>query len=148
MVARTRVREFCRRGSPLTANRTHSTGLIYKEPEPIPRDDASRVFATGSPDEICDALTGVTFHDPDWHWVQDRCLEFLSHENSYVRGLAATCLGHTARIHRAVDQDVVVPALQRLRADPQVGGRAEDALDDIRMFLGSTRDDSNQHPGV
>jgi hypothetical protein len=115
--------------------------MTSKEPEPISRDAASSVFASGGPQEICDALIGVTFHEPDWHWVRDRCLDFLSHENSDVRGLAATCLGHIARIHHALDQDVVVPALQRLRADPQVGGRAEDALDDIRMFLGSTGKD-------
>jgi hypothetical protein len=112
--------------------------MRYKEPQPISRDAASRVFETGSPEEICDALIGVTFHDPDWRWVQDRCLEFLSHESPDVRGLAATCLGHIARIHRALDQDAVVPALQRLRADPEVGGRAEDALDDIRLFLGDS----------
>ena len=89
--------------------------MRYKEPQPISRDAASHVFETGSPEEICDALIGVTFHDPDWRWVQDRCLEFLSHESPDVGGLAATCLGHIARIHGALDQDAVVPALQRLR---------------------------------
>jgi HEAT repeat len=109
--------------------------LRYQEPEPIERVDAERIFLTGTPEEICDALIGVTFHDPDWRWVQEHCLEFLNHENADVRRLAATCLGHIARIHRQLDRDVVVPALKRLEADPEVAGTASDALDDIRMFL-------------
>jgi HEAT repeat len=110
--------------------------LKYQEPQPVERADAIRIFSSGTSDEICDALIGVTFHDPDWRWVQDRCLTFLGDENSDVRAIAATCLGHIARIHRQLDRDVVVPALERLTADPKIGGTAEDALEDIRIFLG------------
>lgn len=108
----------------------------YREVEPIDRIEAERAFISGRPDLICDALVRVTFHDPDWQWVQRWCVHFLGFDSDEVRGLAATCLGHVARIHRTLDRELVVPMLERLTADPAIGGRAGDALDDIRQFLG------------
>lgn len=110
--------------------------MKYVEPKPIGRSEATRVFNEGTRDQVCDALVAVAIADPDWRWAQERCLEFLSHEDDAIRGLAATCLGHIARIHRQLDLERVRFALQTLAADPDVGGRAIDALDDIDMYMG------------
>ena len=107
----------------------------YKNPSPISRDEAEEVFANGTPAQICDALVAVTFHDKDWKWSQMQCLRFLGHTDPNVSGLAATCLGHIARIHRKLDRDLVVDALRKRLQDPKIGGRVEDALDDIEMFV-------------
>jgi hypothetical protein len=45
-----------------------------------------------------------------------------------------TALGHLARIHGEADLEKVLPLLEELTRDPVIGGRAEDALGDIRMF--------------
>jgi hypothetical protein len=52
-----------------------------------------------------------------------------------MRGLAATCLGHVARIHKRLDLDLVLGALVPLKSDPVIGGYVRDALDDIKFFL-------------
>ena len=57
------------------------------------------------------------------------------HAHPAVTGLAVTSLGHIARIHRQLDLDKVLPVLEKLRSDPEIGGRVEDALDDIRKYL-------------
>ncbi len=49
--------------------------------------------------------------------------------------VAATSIGHLARLHGLLDLDVIVPLLQELLHDPEIGGLAEDALADIRMFV-------------
>jgi hypothetical protein len=46
-------------------------------------------------------------------------------------------LGHLARIHGQLDLERVEPRLRELRADPEVAGSAEDALDDIERFMGT-----------
>jgi hypothetical protein len=74
---------------------------------------------------ICRALVDAALHDPDWAWVQEHCLRLLTSSDSEVRGVAATCLGHVARIHGMLD------------LDPEVRDRAEDALDDIQQFMGT-----------
>src|ERR1051326_2548243 len=86
-------------------------------------------------DAICDALVGIAYYDPDWRWVQSYCLLFLNHRDADIRGLAATCLGHLARIHRVIDLNIVLPELKKLLKDPEIGGRVEDALSDIEIFL-------------
>lgn len=110
--------------------------MEYREPQPITREQAAEAFASADVERINDALIGLTYHDADGHWVQEQCLALLDYPDSDVRGLAATCLGHLARIHRDLDRDRVVEALEELRSDPIIGGRARDALDDIAVYLG------------
>ena len=109
--------------------------MKYQAPKPIERKEAATAFQNENIKAICDALIRIAFHDSDWRWVQTQCLMFLKHPHADVRGLAATCLGHLARIHGQLDLGLVKPALQKLTKDPDIGGRAEDALDDIRMHL-------------
>jgi hypothetical protein len=110
--------------------------MLYKAPQPMDRSEAERIFAGHDESAICNALVSVAFYEPDWKWVQALCLRFLETPGTSkgVRSLAATCLEHLARIHRIIDLDIVVPLLESLRDDPEMG-TAEDALDDIRVFI-------------
>jgi hypothetical protein len=62
---------------------------------------------------------------------------FLQHEDPWVRGIAATCVCHVARLHRDLDTATIVPLLERLKDDPSTSGKAQDALDDIGVYIGS-----------
>lgn len=110
--------------------------MNYEEATPISRTDAVDVFTTGEPIQICRALVRVVFHDPDWRWVQEQCIRLAARPDPDVRGLVATCFGHLARLHGELDAEKVVLVLRSLNDDPEITGRVEDALDDIRMFLG------------
>ncbi|MFF4312763.1 hypothetical protein [Streptomyces sp. NPDC001507] len=82
------------------------------------------------------ALLRLTYDDPDRIRVEAVLLGCLSPEaDAQIRALAVTCMGHLARIHRAVSANIV-RRLQELLDDPELGGRAEDALDDIAAFSG------------
>jgi hypothetical protein len=107
----------------------------YHNPPRITRDEALKIFSDGTDEKICDALLSIAFYDVDWKWGQSQCLYFLNHSNPEIRGLAAVCLGHIARIHHKLDKSVVVTALKGRLSDPEISGRVQDALDDIEMFL-------------
>lgn len=109
--------------------------MRYHDVDPIDRTEAERALASEDPQRINHALLSLALHDPDWRWVQERILVFLGHRDPEVRGLAATCLGHLARIHGQIDERAVA-ALLALRGDPLVRARAEDALEDISQFAG------------
>ena len=108
----------------------------YESLKPIPDEEAQAALASDDAVRICDALLRVSLFSSDWRSAQEQCLHFLKHPVADVRGAAATCLGHLARLHRTIDTPTVVPALRRLLADPLVGGRAQDALDDIDVYVG------------
>lgn len=99
------------------------------------REVALDAFASLDPEKICRALVSVAFYDDDWRWVQDQCLHYLESENEYVACLAATCLGHVARIHGKIDRDRVIPVLHSKVNDSRVSGCISDALEDIGMFV-------------
>lgn len=108
----------------------------YDEVKPMTRDEALAAFASEKPDMVCDALIRLTYHDGDWQWVQDQCISWARHPNVDIRGLAVTCLGHLARIHTRLDLQKILPLLEELLRDPSVASRTEDALDDIKTYLG------------
>ena len=106
-------------------------------PDPLTKDTALKALASGDTLQRCQALVALAFYEADWHWVQELNLALLldEHEALEVRGLAATCLGHVARIHQKLDKNRVIGILNTFLPHPDLGGRVEDALSDIRIFM-------------
>ena len=105
---------------------------------PISKEDAERLFAKDCREAICETLVRVAMFEPDRHWSQSQCLRFAGHKDAFVRGVAATCLGHLARIHKVIDEDEVVPIVRQLLQDrdPQTRAIAEDTISDFSIYLG------------
>ena len=111
--------------------------MKYEAIEPIDKNHAERLLAKDHCETICRTLVRVAMFEPDRHWAQSQCLRFASHENSFVRGIAATCLGHVARVHGAIDEDEVMPVVRQLLQDkdPLTRAKAEDTISDFSLFL-------------
>jgi hypothetical protein len=105
--------------------------------EVIERDRAEIEILLRSPDlaDMQGGLLSAAYYDPDWRWVQGKCLDFLTHTDRDMRWLAAICLGHLARIHRQLDLELVLGTLSQVKGDPLITSGVEDALDDIRFFM-------------
>ncbi|MBF6276096.1 hypothetical protein A5780_18720 [Nocardia sp. 852002-20019_SCH5090214] len=106
----------------------------YQRLEPIDRETALSMIDSGVSESAGEAILRLALHDPDLGWVTDRALELLASSDWRIRAVAATALGHLARLHGGIDKERVVPALRALLDDEATAGRAEDALDDITMF--------------
>jgi hypothetical protein len=107
----------------------------YEPVGPILKEEAEAALASADADRISDALLRLSLFSEDWRFAQGECLRLLRHGDAGVRGIAATCLGHLARIHRVNDYERVAEALKAVLSDPEMGGRAQDALDDIDVFV-------------
>ncbi|MBN9688478.1 MULTISPECIES: hypothetical protein [unclassified Corallococcus] len=92
-------------------------------------------LASSDNNRIRDALVRWALSSEDWRPVQAACLRLLRHPDAALRGVAAISLSHLARIHRTLDHEEVTQALQALIPDPEMGGHAELALDDIRLLV-------------
>src|ERR1051326_1519805 len=112
--------------------------LKFEQPDRIDKSRAKKLLASDDRDSICRTLVSVAMFEDDRHWAQTQCLKFARHDDSFIRGVAATCLGHVARVHGAIDEDEVMPVVRDLLhdSDPATRGKAQDALSDFSTFLG------------
>ena len=101
----------------------------------VSKEAAELLLSTGGSDKICETLVSLAFHEPDWRWVQTKCLHFLNSEDASIAAVSATCLGHLARIHRKLDRAEVLSALTAKLDTEEVSGPAADAIDDISRFM-------------
>ncbi|MEO8403014.1 MAG: hypothetical protein ABI480_00405 [Chitinophagaceae bacterium] len=85
--------------------------------------------------KVCRAMVACAYYENDWKWAQEKFLTFLQNNDTTISGLAATCLGHIARIHHKIDKDKVLPALQNYIHKKEISGPVQDALDDIEIFV-------------
>lgn len=111
------------------------TDLIYEEIKPITKVEAQAVLDAGDSQKIIMAMLGAAYHIDDWRWVQDHCLELLDSANPDLRNIAIICLSHIARIHEILDKEKVLPALERLLNDPQIGEEVSYTIEEIEWYL-------------
>jgi hypothetical protein len=109
--------------------------MEYREVLQRDRAEIESLLLSSESIRVKDALLSAAYYDSDWRWAQNQCLVFLSHDDYGIRSLAATCLGHIARVHRKLDLELVLPRLVELKNDPLIGSSVQDALDDIKFFL-------------
>lgn len=114
---------------------SHEHRVFHNPPPTTPAEVRAALDGNDLRSAAAAMVGAVLYGDGDWKELQELYLELLSHEDRQVRTLAATCLGHVARVYGQLDEDRVVPALRHARSATDVGGTAADALDDIQVFL-------------
>ena len=85
------------------------------------------------PEAFCRQLIGVALQGPRAE-AEAACLIALEHVDLGVRQSAFTAIGHSARVNRAIGDPLLNRALGGLR-DPELRGYAQNALDDIAVFV-------------
>ena len=112
--------------------------MTYEEPSPIARAEAERDMASPDADAVCRALVRAALHDSDWRWVQAWALR-LARE---LAPAGARLRGHQPRARCTPQRHARSrrggPPARGAHRDPAIGGRAEDALGDIRVFVKRT----------
>src|SRR5258705_13844606 len=111
--------------------------MRYEDAAWRPHDEVEAIFASGSEEAICDALAGAALKDDDASWIESWCLMLAESRSVAIRGLAATCLGHAARRFGKIQPEPVA-LLRRLSTDAEVGGLADEALNDVATFADPT----------
>lgn len=111
--------------------------LEYRDPGTGGRDELMAAIERDDASGLQSAMVAAALNVDDWEWLQDRFVALLQHEDAGVRAIAATSLGHVARIHGRSDLSVVRPLLEQLMGQKETRSYAEDALEDIEMFVRS-----------
>lgn len=110
----------------------------YERINPMTRTMASIAFASQKHECIINALLSLTYYDPDWKYIQDICISYLTDDDFNVRRVAIECLGNIAIFHKKLDVDIVVSALKKQLLISPYSGYAENSLNDIAVIFGSS----------
>jgi HEAT repeat protein len=110
----------------------------YTSIDPISRKDATAAVSSGNQDELGLVALAVALHEPDVNWAQTFLISLVGNESPVVRGNAVQGLGHLARLHGKLDVVIARPVVVAALADPDpyVRGQAENAQDDLKVYLG------------
>lgn len=112
-----------------------SARRVYEDLLEIGRAEARIELASEDVARASTALVRLALHDPDRAWLEDLLAVHLASPDPRLRRVAATCTGHVARLHRALDTARLTPLLRGLTENPATAGAAEDALEDIAVFV-------------
>lgn len=100
------------------------------------KEELETLLTSSDSNVVIDALMYLCFNINDPDWIQDKCIEAIENgSNDDIRGLGITCIGHVARMYAKIDKEKVMPVLERKLHDESLSGRAQDALDDIDVFV-------------
>ncbi|MDK8182029.1 CPCC family cysteine-rich protein [Paenibacillus sp. UMB4589-SE434] len=89
-----------------------------------------------NPDTIVRGFLSLALNADDGEFVQELMVRYTQHNNENIRGIAILCFGHIARIHGAVNKELIIPLINDALNDESsfVRGHANSDLDDINMF--------------
>jgi hypothetical protein len=109
--------------------------MKYDQPQPCTRAELDTDLNSGDAGTIATGLMSAALYESDRAYVEGLVVNFLQHQDPWVRGVAAIAAGHVARIYHALSTEEIVPLIEALLEDPQTSGKAQDALDDIGTFV-------------
>lgn len=120
----------------------------YETPPHLPREVAHAQLREGDKRSRIDALLSLAIYDPDWRSAQELSLQHLHDPDVDLIATAVLGLAHIARRQQDLDIERVIPELERLRSDPRLAGRVDDALDDIRIYVRGATQQSDEDPSL
>lgn len=100
---------------------------------------AARWLASEEPTLVLYALLRLSLNGPDFAFAERMALKHATHPDEWVRRNAATALSHVARIHGSIELDAVMTALVKMLDDPEASGWADDALDEVEIYMKTDR---------
>jgi|SRR6516225_4563372 hypothetical protein len=109
--------------------------MRYQDILPITREELRSALESDDAGRASRAIIAIALHESDWQWAEQQCLNALKDKRMDVRAAAIVGLGHIARIHGKITLSRVLLELQAVKSDESLRGIAEDALDDIVIFV-------------
>lgn len=108
--------------------------------DPAWRADLMAEVASGDVPRATEALLSLVNYESDRSWIEGVLLGVIDGDfDLQIRQLAVICLGHVARIHRAISDDVV-SRLKEMQSNPSFSSRANNALEDVGIFVQRSRE--------
>jgi hypothetical protein len=109
--------------------------LKFEQPLPITKLEVEDSLANADSNIPAQALIRMALWETDWVWAERMALRALEDPRKQVKMAALVAIAHLARLHHRLHLELVLPAIKGQLHDPDCGGTAQDALDDIALFI-------------
>ena len=107
----------------------------YKEPSYIDKENYLAAVGSGNSMEICAATINAVHYINDYDWLVNQLALSIVHNETEIRGVTVTCIGHLARLYEDANREALLALLTPLKNDEELSGRVQDAIDDINTYL-------------
>ena len=108
--------------------------MRYEELPPISRSDFGDACEAGDSRHRTEAILRLALHGDDPMFIGQAIVNGLDDDDFGVRRAAVLSIGHMARLHRCVTEEMLA-RLNSFASDPKMAGTVSDALDDISIFV-------------
>ena len=110
--------------------------MKYEQPTSMTRPQAESAALSESVPIVTTALVAVSLYESDRVWAEAFIVRHLKDPRPEVAGAAASSIGNLARRNRYLSGGTI-EAIRQALLDPRIEGRAQDALNDIGLFVSS-----------
>lgn len=104
----------------------------------VDKEQVEKMIYSENKQSVIDGMLGMTFssEEDEIPWISEKLTELSKYKDLDIARLSLTCFGHLARMHENIgDCDKVIALLLSKQGDPDFQGFAEDALDEISLFI-------------
>ncbi|HFC6678441.1 TPA: hypothetical protein ACLAKF_001261 [Neisseria meningitidis] len=104
----------------------------------VDKEQVEKMIYSENKQSVIDGMLGMTFssEEDEIPWISEKLTELSKHKDLDIARLSLTCFGHLAKMHENIgDCDKVIALLLSKQGDPDFQGFAEDALDEISLFI-------------
>jgi hypothetical protein len=107
---------------------------VYRPVKLMSRSEIVEALESTDPTCVSGALYSAVRSIDDWKWVQDECLKRVADAQIQIRWAAVTCLGDLAMIHKKLDSERVLAALEKAIEDPAIEDPARFSVSLVKQF--------------
>lgn len=108
--------------------------MEYKNYEVKAKSDVVDLITSGKQDLIIEGIIGGVNGIDDWNWIQDVCISLIYHSNFWISKTAITSLGDIARMHKEIEKEKVLKALESI-SKPKLSEVVSMVKEDIEIFI-------------
>jgi hypothetical protein len=109
--------------------------LNYAPVQRLTREEILTSLSSGGSQEIRDALISAAYWDDDWRWAQRQLMQFADHDDDLVLWAVVAGLGFIAAFHGEIDEEIVLPVLNRLKKRAALESDVEETQAEIDHFV-------------
>ncbi len=110
--------------------------LTYEEPKQYSKNEIDETISNGDEKEISKMLVGLVFNESDFDYVYRNISSLYNSRSTLVISTIFECLGHLARIHKHLPDEVIAFYKQyKENEDLDIQCRLECFIDDVEIYI-------------